>query len=90
MKCEHTQGDWKVVTGQVVTEDGRPLANMVRNYAETGVSPVESDCNAYVMAAASEMLSILEEIHASDATGNFHWFKVYDVIAKATTNHEDL
>ena len=58
-KTTHTKGPWIVVSGQVETPEGIPIARMARE-PQNGTTPVERDCNAYLCAAAPEMLAILE------------------------------
>lgn len=58
-----TPGPWKVNSGMVETEDGRPIAYMDRTdkATEAGIYPVERDSNAHLIAAAPAMLKALDE-----------------------------
>ncbi len=67
---EHTSGPWKVVTGAVFTEGGVPIAMMDRETGN-GTLPVERDHNAYLIAAAPDLLEA--------AKGALNHLETYDL-----------
>lgn len=94
----HTPGPWKVECGSVYTEDGWPIATMVRDRSATaaGIFPAERDANARLIAAAPELLEelgylkrVIEDIpfpHTYHIAKSEVLFRVEATIAKARGN----
>ena len=64
METKHTPGPWEVDSGMVQTCDETPIAHMDRTIGN-GTMPVERDANARLIAAAPDLLLVLETIEAS-------------------------
>jgi len=61
----YTHGPWKVISGAVYRDsDNAPIARMVRDETadEAGITPTERDMNAYLVAAAPDLLVALQAI----------------------------
>lgn len=88
MKMEYTPGPWECRSGAVIkpdhTYDGIPLADMDREPGN-GTTPVERDANAWLMAAAPDLLAALDTLtdHAQEVYPHFESERGQKDIAQA-------